>query len=41
MWVQSKSPDIIAIERWEEKIIELLYVKSSRVVCTDKKASMS
>ena len=37
--MQSKSPDIMAIERWEEKVIELLYVESSRVVCTDKKAN--
>ncbi|CAG8575266.1 1880_t:CDS:2, partial [Paraglomus brasilianum] len=36
---RGKSPDIMAIERWEEKVIELLYVESSRVVCTDKKAN--
>ena len=29
----------MAIERWEEKIVELLYVESSRVVRTDKKAN--
>ena len=32
-----KKPDIMGLLKWDEKILELMYVESSRIICTNSK----